>query len=157
VFEFSPHKIFRETLNMPIVLGEALSTPRWNGYVLFILWLLQFLFIGFLEFMNFVIGGWGRVSGNGKAEEQLYDFPFHRNRLRTVGKLIDCSLAATLIVTFILLLTIPYEAHVFATGHLSAQKFYRLQLVKSVYLGLFGFIVLCVEGWLAFGAMLILV
>ena len=83
-----------------------------------------------------------------------------RNRLRAVGKLklIYYSLTtATLIATFILLLTIPYEAHVFATGHLSAQKFYRLQLVKSVYLGLLGFIVLCVWGWSTFGWVLLFV
>jgi hypothetical protein len=141
---------------MPIVLGEAPSTPRWNRYILFVIWLLQFLFIGYLEFMNFVslafMGGWGSKP---KAGEQLYGyfFPF-------VGtlKLIYCSLAtATLVVTFILLLTIPYEAHVFATSHLSAQKFYRLQLVKSVYLGLLGFIALCVWGWLTFGWILLFV
>jgi hypothetical protein len=65
---------------MPIVLGEAPSTPRWNHYVLFVLWLLQFLLLGFLEYVNLVslafMGGWAGVGGKPKAGEPLYDISF---------------------------------------------------------------------------------
>jgi hypothetical protein len=45
---------------------------------------------------------------------------------------------------------ILYEAYALATGNLSTQKFYRLQLVKSLYLGVLT-IILCIMGWIPFG------
>jgi hypothetical protein len=52
---------------------------------------------------------------------------------------------------FAIFATILYEAHAFATGNLSTQKFYRLQLVKSVYIGVLTFIILRIIGWVPFG------
>lgn len=69
---------------------------------------------------------------------------------RTIS-LINTSLGViALLFNFAILVTIPYEAHVFAIGNLSTQKFYRLQLVKSLYLGVLAFIMLYTIGWSAF-------
>lgn len=63
---------------MPIILGETPSTLRWNRYILFVFWFLQFFFIGYVEFITFVslvFMGWG---GGAKPGEQLYA-PFLQN------------------------------------------------------------------------------
>lgn len=74
---------------------------------------------------------------------------------RTTLLINTSSAVIALLFNFAILAAIPYEAHVFATGNLSTQKFYRLQLVKSLYLGVLAFIILYTMGWPVFGWVLL--
>jgi hypothetical protein len=145
---------------MPIVLGATPTGPRWNSYLLFIVWLLQFILIAYVEFVTFVsLAFMGLFGSKSNPGEQLYVIPFQpwNREVISPNDIADkTSLAViALLFNFAILATIPYEAYVFATGNLSTQKFYHLQLVKSLYLGVLAFIILCIMGWSAFGWVLL--
>ncbi|KAH6720559.1 hypothetical protein BKA61DRAFT_708908 [Leptodontidium sp. MPI-SDFR-AT-0119] len=123
---------------MPISLGPPTTNPKWRGWILTLLWLSQlfitiFLFFGSLA-MTLVIGGTG-------AHKEI---PWY----------FTATTILSLIANTILLFTILYElTYTCALPFLSATRFYRMQLVKSLY---FLLLVILVSvngsGWTAGGA-----
>lgn len=119
---------------MPIILGAQASNARWNKTLLIILWTLQLIVVIFLEFMAWFIAAldsWGGASSTTYVTPSSY--------LECMKSNLGSTIMLIFFITNILLLcSIGYEfSHLRDLDHMSARRYYRIQLVKSLYFGLF--------------------
>ncbi|KAL2060619.1 hypothetical protein VTL71DRAFT_9260 [Oculimacula yallundae] len=104
---------------MPISLGPPTTNPKWRGWILTLLWLAQLLIAVCLFFISllmtiFIVGSEARSA-----------IPWY----------FTATTVLFLVTTTILTVTVLYEL-TYTCGslaYLSASRFYRLQLVKSIY------------------------
>ncbi|KAG4416217.1 hypothetical protein IFR04_010674, partial [Cadophora malorum] len=104
---------------MPISLGPPTTNPKWRGWILTLLWLAQLLIAVILFFaslaMVLVIGGTG-------AHKEI---PWYFTTTTILFLVANTTLLSTI------LYELTYTCG--ALAYLSASRFYRLQLVKSLY------------------------
>ncbi|KUJ23790.1 uncharacterized protein LY89DRAFT_3083 [Mollisia scopiformis] len=115
---------------MPITLDTPLTNPRWSKPLLLLLWIAQLLIILFLQFWTAILTVVVGASGGHKKLPWL--------------------LTATLIIMFFsqlaILFTIFYEfSWASSLAQLSAARFLKIQVAKSVYF-LFFVVVILVSG-----------